>query len=425
VRETGNFKHYPLPLASRERPRLSVSPFSLAKRPQTDEPDLPLHLRLNGLSREPNLPANPRPVAHAKLAKAVELQRESIRAQMIEQGCLQAPNHRVDDVLSLFLRRQRQSSLNPLGQLISTSYARSHVVQIPFRRRVSMLSNTAEIENQPVHFPNFAVEKRTYKPDPFTIKGGRYVGSDGFVVPKDFEEFYQRYPDYVRNWVNKYGDRSARREELEDWTQDLLIHLYHLPQTSKHREAGKQDIVETLDPMKHYGASEARFRNYINLCLTNKFRTMRSKRMKDALHRPGNLSLDGQTEGQNTCSVNDEYCHSHSTYLRTAAKASEKQSSDGSFLQEFADFVQREDPKVLSAIESLVATGTQGAAADWLGITQSEFGRTRNRLSQLAECFLSGDPVSKQRRPYKKRSRKTSQPSRSHHNWTRQVRRLA
>lgn len=53
-----------------------------------------------------------------------------------------------------------------------------------------MTSNTVEIENQPVNFPSCSVEKRTYKPDPFTIKDGRYVGSDGFVVPKDFEEFH-------------------------------------------------------------------------------------------------------------------------------------------------------------------------------------------------------------------------------------------
>jgi hypothetical protein len=81
--------------------------------------------------------------------------------------------------------------------------------------------------------------------------------------------------------------------DLEDWTQDLLIHLYHLPQISKHREAGKEDIVETFDPMKHYGANEARFRNYINLCLASKFRTMHSKRMHDALCRPAKLSLSG------------------------------------------------------------------------------------------------------------------------------------
>jgi hypothetical protein len=56
--------------------------------------------------------------------------------------------------------------------------------------------------------------------------------------------------------------------------------------------------VQTFDPLKHYGTNEARFRNYINLCLANKFRTMRSKRMKDALCHPRNLSLDGRTESE-------------------------------------------------------------------------------------------------------------------------------
>jgi hypothetical protein len=140
-----------------------------------------------------------------------------------------------------------------------------------------MTSNTVEIESHPVNFPNFSVEKRTYKPDPFTIKDGRSVGSDGFVVPKDFAEFHERFPDYVREWVSKHAATSASQEDIEDWTQDLLIHLSCLPLMSKYREAGREDIVATFDPLRHYGANEARFRNYINLCLTNKFRTMHSK----------------------------------------------------------------------------------------------------------------------------------------------------
>jgi hypothetical protein len=195
---------------------------------------------------------------------------------------------------------------------------------------------------------------------------------------------------------------------LEDWAQDLLIHLQHLPQTSKHRESGKEDIVQTFDPMKHYGANEARFRNYINLCLTNKFRTMHSKRIKDALFHPENTSLDGQTEGEGCRSV-DEFCHGHSAQLRAAAKASEKQSGDRAFLEEFVNFVRREDPKILSAIEAIHATGTQADAAGWLGVTESEFSRMRTRLSQLANSFLSGEPVPKQRRPYKKRVARTKQ----------------
>ncbi len=209
-----------------------------------------------------------------------------------------------------------------------------------------MQSNTVEVENQPVNFPDFAVEKGTYKPDPFTIKDGRYVGSDGFVVPKDFEEFYQRYPDYVRKWVSKHPDRSAPKEDVEDWTQDLLIHLQHLPPTSKHREVGRKDIVQTFDPVKHYGANQARFQNYVNLCLANKLKSFHSKRMKDAMFRPGNVSLSGQMESEDLRSVDDEYCHSHSEYLRRTANGSQKQTSDRTFLQEFLNFVRREDTRL-------------------------------------------------------------------------------
>jgi hypothetical protein len=92
---------------------------------------------------------------------------------------------------------------------------------------------------------------------------------------------------------SKHADRSAPKEDLEDRTQDLLIHLLNLPQTSKYREAGKKDIIQTFDPVKHYGANEARFRNYVNLCLANKLKTFHSKRTKDALFCPRNLSLGG------------------------------------------------------------------------------------------------------------------------------------
>ena len=264
-----------------------------------------------------------------------------------------------------------------------------------------MQSNTVEIESHPVNFPSFSVEKRTYKPDPFTIKDGRSVGSDGFVIPKDFAEFHERFPDYVRKWVKRHADKSTSKEDVEDWTQDLLIHLSCLSLTSKYREAGKKDIVQTFDPHKHHGANAARFFNYINLCLGNKFSTMRSRRMKDALCRPGNLSINVEKPDEELCSI-DELCHKHSAHLRAAAKATEKQFSDGVFLEEFLNFVRREDPKALPTIEALMTTGTRGEAAYWLGIAELEFDRMHTRVRHLARCFVSGEAVPKQRKPYRR-----------------------
>ena len=104
------------PLARR---LLSGNPLSLAKRPPIDELDLPPHLRLNRLARETYFPENSGPMPLGEFAKAIQLQRESIRAQMIEERGFQARDHGVDDVLSRFLSCQRQSSLNLLGQLVT------------------------------------------------------------------------------------------------------------------------------------------------------------------------------------------------------------------------------------------------------------------------------------------------------------------
>jgi len=65
---------------------------------------------------------------------------------------------------------------------------------------------------------------------------------------------------------------------------------------------------------------------------------MHSKRMKDALCRPANLSPRAQMESEDLHTVDDEYCHSHSAYLQRATNASEKQAWDRAFLQEFANF---------------------------------------------------------------------------------------
>jgi hypothetical protein len=81
------------------------------------------------------------------------------------------------------------------------------------------------------------------------------------------------------------------------------------------------------------------------------------------------------------------YCHSHSSHLRETARTSESQAYDRARVQEFENFVRREDPKLLPAIEGLRETGTQGDAANWLGNTQDEFVRMLGRLRQLRKYF--------------------------------------
>jgi hypothetical protein len=223
------------------------------------------------------------------------------------------------------------------------------------------------------------------------------------VVPKNFGEFHERFPEYVRDWVGRHADRSTPKEDVEDWTQDLLIHLRYLPAISKYRDAGNDDIVQTFDPVKHHGANAARFFNYINLCLGNKFRNIRSKWLKNPLRCPGNLSLTVDWEGTDCRQADDEFCHRHSEHLRKLSQLQERRGDARQALAEFSEFVKREDSSVLPAMEAIAATGTPGAAAKLLRTTTADFCRMRSRLRQLGRCFQTGERVPRQRRPYRRR----------------------
>lgn len=268
-----------------------------------------------------------------------------------------------------------------------------------------MQSNTVEIQNREVKCTEISAESGEHRSDPFSIRDLHFVGHDGFVVPRDFGEFYARFPNYVHRWVRKHAGKSALPEDVEDWSQDLLLHLYSLPQESKFRDVGKQDAVETFDPVRHHGANEARFRNYVNICLANKFRSMHSKRMKDALSRPGNISFNEHTEGDDPSSSDCEYCIAHSEALRAAAATHGKQARDRALLQEFMNFVKRGHRKDLRPMAALLLNGTRRDACDWLGITESEFAQMLWRLRQVKKCFLNGGPTPKRRKTYKKRPR--------------------
>ncbi len=257
----------------------------------------------------------------------------------------------------------------------------------------------------------FEQDYSDYHGDPFTVNAdGHYVGDDGFVVPLDFDEFFERYPKYILNWVKKRINHFQVDDDVEDWTQDLIIHMKFLPSGSKYRRPGWngrpdgcQDVVETFNPYKQYGASERRFRNYINMCLANKFNTVQGNRKKNPVCRPGTISFGASPDELEQASGGDEYIHSNSPHLQAIAERREKQHDDRLYTNQFKRFVKREDPAVYPAIEALEATGPLGEAAEYMGVTDAEFARCRARLKQLAECFQSREQVPKQRKPYKKR----------------------
>jgi hypothetical protein len=255
------------------------------------------------------------------------------------------------------------------------------------------------------------VEEVAYTGDAFTIDAtGHFIGDDGFRVPRDFAEFCEWNPKYIENWVKRRLSRGAVDMDVEDWTQDLSIHMHWLPATSKHRLPGAngrvdgcKDVVETFNPIRQYGASERRFRHYINNCLANRFSTIQSKRQKNPICRMGNLSLASAMDPENYEVVDDEYVHGHSEILTRQSRSRLRQEEQAVFLSEFKTFVMEEDPDMLRVAHAIESTGTFGEAMRDLGMSEQEFSRARNRLKQLAACFQEDQVVPKQRKPYKKR----------------------
>jgi hypothetical protein len=129
-------------------------------------------------------------------------------------------------------------------------------------------------QESPVFLKESAAVQVACHDDPYTVQNGHFVGHDGFVVPNNFNEFFERFPNYVADWVRRRVRGSASETEAEDWTQELLMHLAALPACSKFRRDGKEDVIQTFSPDRMHGANEARFRGFINMCLGNKHNTL-------------------------------------------------------------------------------------------------------------------------------------------------------
>jgi hypothetical protein len=224
----------------------------------------------------------------------------------------------------------------------------------------------ANTEESPVFLGKSDAKQTTPHDDAFAVRDGHFVGHEGFVVPSSFNEFYQRFPTYVADWVGRRVRGCVSATEAEDWTQELLLHLAALPLCSKHRRDGKEDVIQTFAPERMHGANEARFRSFINQCLGNKFNTLYAKWRKRPLSNPGNLSLEVETEKGGS----DEFCYASSEYLRQAGCRSSERQEQRFRLEEFVHLAASEIPGLSEVVRVFRRTG------NW-GETEEVFSRSR------------------------------------------------
>lgn len=262
-----------------------------------------------------------------------------------------------------------------------------------------------------VHTPSYQGLASTAMPDyegePFSGVNGHFVGKDGFVVPADFAEFYERFPIYVRNWVAKRLRKVSSHPDVEDWSQTLLVHLCQVPKPketickktgkvkvskAKYFRLGFKDVIQCYNPWAKYGASAPRFFNYINGVLSNKFSSLRSKESKDGAAMAA-FSLDQpvvSNEGETSTLTSREYLlMDRSTQFRTEV-LDNIVSQEDVFVQQFREYVKRRDPDLAPMVDAMLQQDEMADILETLGITQTRFVRNKRKLVRLSKSFQAG-----------------------------------
>jgi len=238
----------------------------------------------------------------------------------------------------------------------------------------------------------------------FTVSAdGHYVGADGFLVPRDFREFFERDPLWVRRWVRKRVGRRFGRDAVFDLEQELLLYFCTLPSKSRFRERGANgkpmgcgDIIQCFDPVRHYGATAARFHNFLNLCLRNRLSTILMKRRREPLCDPRNLSLQNfevpPVNGESPITpgeIDEAYLLRHSN--RFAAEVRRRERAENPILRRYVgegeEFAARENPQLLTAIQAIQRSRTLREAERSSGMTSRDFRRCRRELLLLRHGF--------------------------------------
>jgi hypothetical protein len=248
--------------------------------------------------------------------------------------------------------------------------------------------------------------------DPYTIsEDGHIVGHDGFIIPKDFVEFRERFPLHVKNFVHARWTHASDSDR-EDREQDLWIHLMSLPPDAKHRQPGYNGIVDgctdriqVFNPESAYGASAKRFFWWINDILRKHYINRGKKSTTNPVGRANTMSL-GSADAAGEI-IDEEYVFSRiakgSTTSRYYDYNNHRPLEESVIVNEFLEYVERHNPELLSVIEAIWQADSFVDAQRMLGMTEKLFSRARSRIVALDRHFKAGEVPPRQRKVYKSR----------------------
>jgi hypothetical protein len=256
-----------------------------------------------------------------------------------------------------------------------------------------------------------APEKPGWTGDLFTVsEDGHFIGQDGFVVPRSFEEFFERHPRYVRGRVHLCWPNGTNSER-EDHESELLIFLMSLPAKSRFRALGYngfpdgcKDRIQTFNPDLAYGASEPRFFNYIKIILTNRLISLWKAASNPV---PASKTSSFYSPEPDGTLLDEDYIYALASERGAFGMSYDQAIQNGILVDEFFRFVENHNPELLEIISAIQTTDTYVEAQHTLGLTERLFIRARRRLVVLYSCFDKGTDPPRQRKVYRSRTPRT------------------
>jgi hypothetical protein len=177
---------------------------------------------------------------------------------------------------------------------------------------------------------------------------GHLVGDDGFVVPRDFAEFYALRPDFALIMARSLL-RGADPDRLEDFAQDIWQRLL------------SNRVVERFDPTRMHGCNNRRFYFYLKVCIVRMSHTRWDVSRREPVTDSAAI-VDDSEQGLTEENVHGRRLHPITTLDLTSSI----------FLDQFRAYIHKRWPHksdvYLSVLDGIAAGQTQAEIAEGLGV---------------------------------------------------------
>lgn len=236
--------------------------------------------------------------------------------------------------------------------------------------------------------------------------------TDGFVVPRNFQEFFERFPRHVQGFVRRhmigrpFQDKQERQAEL-------LCYLMTLPSGSRYRCPGTNgyiggctDRVMTFNSSRSHGSTRGQFLAYINRLLLNEFINIEKRDQGDATSRRDTIRIEMEESDRPLNPARNEISVDQLHHCVQARKLAVDETAENALVVEFVEFVRRHNRDMLPIFLEFVQCGTPMKAKSALGLPERLFNRARTRLKVLYQCYCAGRTPPLQRRLYRERTPK-------------------